>query len=154
MDNYYLTETSNATDEATLGYRAEVRFLRALHYWYFLDLFHKAPFKNTFDIYELPVEKVGKELYDWIDQELTEIEPLMADVAAYNNSNDFGRADRGAAYLLHARLALNSEVYTNGAVKDYQKAIDYCNLLDGKYQLVHSKQERPHILQEFQQFLV
>ena len=133
--NYYLTETSNATDEATLGYRAEVRFLRALHYWYFLDLFHKAPFKNTFDIYELPVEKVGKELYDWIDQELTEIEPLMADVAAYNNSNDFGRADRGAAYLLHARLALNSEVYTNGAVKDYQKAIDYCNLLDGKYQL-------------------
>ena len=53
----------------------------------------------------------------------------------FNNSTNFGRADRGAAYMLHARLALNSEVYTKGAVKDYQKAIDYCNLLDGKYEL-------------------
>ena len=122
--NYYLEQTKDAADAATQGYRAEVRFLRALHYWYFLDLFRKAPFKNTFDIYELPVEKAGKALYEWIDQELTEIEPLMAEVAAYNNSSNFGRADRGAAYMLHARLALTSEVYTNGAVKDYQKAID------------------------------
>lgn len=133
--NYYLEQTKDATDATTQQYRAEVRFLRALHYWYFLDLFRKAPFKNTFDIYELPVEKTGKALYDWIDQELTEIEPQMAEVAAFNNASNFGRADRGAAYMLHARLALNSEVYTNGAVKDYQKAIDYCNLLENKYQL-------------------
>ena len=133
--NYYLDETKDASDAATQGYRAEVRFLRALHYWYFLDLFHKAPFKNTFDIYELPVEKAGKDLYDWIDQELTEIEPLMAEVAAYNTAADFGRADRGAAYMLHARLALNSEIYTDGAVKDYAKAISYCDLLENKYAL-------------------
>mgnify|MGYP002091036166 CR=1 FL=1 len=42
--------------------------------------------------------------------------------------------------MLHARLALNSAVYTKGAVKDYQKAIDYCDLLDGKYEL--SKAEK------------
>ena len=51
----------------------------------------------------------------------------MAEVGAYNNSENFGRADRGAAYALHARLALNSAVYTDGQVKDYQKAIDYCD---------------------------
>lgn len=134
--NFYLTNTEEkAEDPQYKLYRAEVRFLRALHLWYFLDLWGKAPFKTTYDIYELPVEKAGKELYDWIDQELTEIEPQMAEVGEFNNSSNFGRADRGAAYMLHARLALNSEVYTNGAVKDYQKAIDYCNLLEGKYEL-------------------
>ena len=45
-------------------------------------------------------------------------------MGAFNNSSNFGRADKGAAYMLHARLALNSAVYTKGAVKDYQKAIE------------------------------
>ena len=115
---------------------AEVRFLRALNYYYFLDLFRKAPFKDTFDN-NLPIEKSGKDLYEWLDNELTTIEPLMAEVGAYNTAKDFGRADRGAAYALHARLALNSEVYTDGKVKDYQKAIDYCDEIinSGKYDL-------------------
>ena len=117
--NFYLTNTEDKAEDPDYKlYRAEVRFLRALHMWYFLDLWGKAPFKTTYDIYELPVEKAGKELYDWIDKELTEIEPDLAEVGAFNNSSNFGRADKGAAYMLHARLALNSAVYTKGAVKD------------------------------------
>lgn len=107
-----------------------------MNYYYFLDLYRKAPFKDTFDN-NLPTEKSGKDLYEWLDNELTTIEPLMAEVGAYNNVENFGRADRGAAYALHARLALNSEVYTDGQVKDYQKAIDYCDKIinSGKYDL-------------------
>ena len=62
-------------------------------------------------------------------------------MGAYNNSENFGRADRGAAYALHARLALNSAVYTDGQVKDYQKAIDYCDKIinSGKYDLSREK---------------
>ena len=124
---------------------AEVRFLRALNYYYFLDLYRRAPFKLTFDD-SLPTEKKGQDLYDWLDNELTTIEPLMAEVGAYDNSENFGRADRGAAYALHARLALNSEVYTDGKVKDYQKAIDYCDKIlnnvgegEGKYNLCRAE---------------
>ena len=137
--NNYLTTV--ADNEENSRNRAEVRFLRALHYWYMLDLFGKSPFKTEFNITELPVEYSGAELYDWLDKELTEIEPLMAEVGEYNNSENFGRADRGAAYMLHARLALNSEVYTKGAVRDYQKAIDYCDLLinSGAYDLARNE---------------
>ena len=137
--NQYLTEQDGVADPA---YIAEVRFLRALHYYYFLDLFHKAPFKTVFSIGVYPEEKGGKDLYDWIDQELTEVEPLMAEVGAYNNTSDYGRADRGAAYMLHARLALNSQVYTDGQVNDLQKAIDYCDAIteSGAYDL--SRQEK------------
>ena len=131
--NFFISEQSGSLSEDKI---AEVRFLRALNYYYFLDLYRKAPFKDTFDT-NLPTEKSGKDLYEWLDNELTTIEPLMAEVGAYNNSENFGRADRGAAYALHARLALNSAVYTDGQVKDYQKAIDYCDKIinSGKYDL-------------------
>lgn len=115
-------ETGKMSDDII----AEVRFLRALNYYCFLDLFHKAPFKTEYNT-ELPVEKAGADLYKWIDEELTAIEPIMKDVGAYHTAQDWGRADRGAAYALHARLALNSEVYTDGAVKDYAKAKQYCD---------------------------
>ena len=135
--NFFITEQSSSLSEDKI---AEVRFLRALNYYYFLDLYRKAPFKDTFDS-NLPTEKSGKELYEWLDNELTTIEPLMAEVGAYNNSENFGRADRGAAYALHARLALNSAVYTDGQVKDYQKAIHYCDEIinSGKYDLSRAK---------------
>ena len=140
--NQFITEQSGSLSEDQI---AEVRFLRALNYYYFLDLYRKAPFKLTFDD-SLPTEIKGKDLYEWLDNELTTIEPLMAEVGAYNNSQNFGRADRGAAYALHARLALNSEVYTDGKVKDYQKAIDYCDKIlnnvgegEGKYNLCRAE---------------
>lgn len=136
--NFYLSETAGKADDADYKYyRAETRFLRALHYWYFLDLWHKAPFKDENDaLTALPVEKVGKELYDWIDNELTEIESELAPIGTFNDNKNFGRADQGAAYMLHARLALNSAVYTDGAVKDYQKAINYCDkVIAGPYEL-------------------
>ena len=127
--NQFISEQTGKMSEDKI---AEVRFLRALNYYYFLDLYRKAPFKETFDS-NFPIEKSGKDLYEWLDKELTTIEPMMAEVGAYNNSENFGRADRGAAYALHARLALNSAVYTDGQVKDYQKAIDYCNkIIDSK----------------------
>ena len=131
--NFFISEQSGILSEDKI---AEVRFLRALNYYYFLDLYRKAPFKDTFDT-NLPTEKSGKDLYEWLDNELTTIEPLMAEVGAYNNSENFGRADRGAAYALHARLALNSAVYTDGQIKDYQKAIHYCDEIinSGKYDL-------------------
>lgn len=135
--NDFITRNNGRTDGEWGYYVAEVRFLRALHYYYFLDLFHRAPFKLVYDVNVLPTEKVGADLYDWIDQELTEIEPLLASIGSFNNTTNFGRADQGAAYTLHARLALNSEVYTDGKKKDYQKAIDYSNLVinSKKYEL-------------------
>ena len=133
--NFYLQETAGNDADEIKTKRAEVRFLRALNYYYYLDLFHKAPFKDeTNAMDELPTEKVGKDLYEWIDNELTEVEKDL-DPMGQNTfekaSTHYGRADKGAAYMLHARLALNSEVYTDGAVKDYQKAIDYSDLLIG-----------------------
>ena len=144
--NFYLQNTADRADDASYKlYRAEVRFLRALFYWYFLDLWHKAPFKDESNsMNDLPVEKVGKDLYDWLDNELTAIESDIAPIGQFNTASDFGRADAGAVYLLHARLALNSEVYTDGAVKDYAKAIKFCDqVISGPYALSNTAKTNP-----------
>lgn len=128
--NYFLDMTAEKTDAETLRQRAEVRFLRALHYWYFLDLFGKAPFKEHYDE-EKPVEKVGKDLYDYIQNELKESENDMAEPG----QSDFGRADKAANWLLRARLYLNAEVYTGTA--DYGNAWTYADKVinSGYYEL-------------------
>lgn len=145
--NFYLQETAGKAEDANYKYyRAEVRFLRALHYWYFLDLWHKAPFKDEkSSMTEKPVEKAGKDLYDWIDNELTEIESQLSTIGSFNDSKNYGRVDQGAAYMLHARLALNAPVYTNGVTKAYDKAIEYCDKIinSGVYKLSNVPKTNP-----------
>ena len=140
--NTYLRETASNTSQEYQYYRAEVRFLRALHYWYFLDLWHKAPFKDENDeAAALPVPKEGIDLYNWIDQELTAIEDELAPVGTFCTLQDFGRVDQGAAWLLHARLALNSSVYTDNQLNELSKAKDYATRLidSGKYKLASNE---------------
>lgn len=145
--NFYLQETAGKAEDANYKYyRAEVRFLRALHYWYFLDLWHKAPFKDEkSSMTEKPVEKASKDLYDWIDNELTEIESQLSTIGSFNDSKNYGRVDQGAAYMLHARLALNAPVYTNGVTKAYDKAIEYCDKIinSGAYKLSNVPKTNP-----------
>ena len=122
--NFFLDQTEGKTDAETVRQRAEIRFLRALHYWYFLDLFGKAPFKDHFSN-ELPIEKKGKELYDFIQNELNEIENDMYEP----RQAPFGRADKAANWLLRARLYLNAGVYTGQT--DYAKAEEYASKVIG-----------------------
>lgn len=127
--NFFMDQTEGMTDEETARQRSEVRFLRALHYFYFLDLFGKAPFKEHFDN-ELPVEKKGKELYDYIQNELNESESAMYEP----RQAPFGRADKAANWLLRARLYLNAGVYTG--TEDYANAKTYADKVIGsKYEL-------------------
>ena len=56
--NFFLDQTEGMTDAETLRQRAEIRFLRALHYWYFLDLFGKARSRNTLTMTCLSRRKV------------------------------------------------------------------------------------------------
>lgn len=148
--NFFLRETAGATDEETKTRRAEVRFLRALNYYYYLDLYHMAPFKDENDPQSaLPVEKSGKDLYDWLDKELTSLTEDLAPMGqnTFNKkSTNYGRADKGAAYMLHARLLLNAAVYTDGAVSTeaYKEAKKLCDqIIAGPYKLSNSPKTNP-----------
>ncbi|MEM6963981.1 MAG: RagB/SusD family nutrient uptake outer membrane protein [Bacteroidota bacterium] len=113
-------------------FRAEARFLRALSYWHALDHFRNVPFVTEDDIVGsfFPEQINATDLYTWIEGELLDIESqLMAP-----RTNEYGRADQAAAWMLLAKLYMNAEVYANKNA--YSDAITYTQrVIDSGYQL-------------------
>lgn len=98
------------------SYRAEARFLRALSYWHGIDLFGNIPFatENTERGAEPPSQATRAELFTFVEQELLAITGEAGDteeVLPPIGDAVYGRADRGAAYMLLAKLYQNAEVY-------------------------------------------
>ncbi len=128
LHNHFLANTEGATDEKTLQQRAEVRFLRALNYWYLLDMFKVAPFSIT-ESTELPEFVERPQLYDWL---VGELKDLTVELPEKRLST--WRVDKYAAWLLLARTYLNAEVYTGTpAWKEAQEAA--AETLKGHYKL-------------------
>jgi len=94
-------------------YRAEARFLRALSYWHGIDLFGNIPLVDeTFQIGATPPQQSTRAaVYDFVVSELNAIQPALP----APGQAEYGRADRGAALMLLAKLYLNSAVYTGTA---------------------------------------
>ena len=115
--NQYINECGDKDATKT----AEVRFLRALEYYFLMDAFGNVPFATTL---EKPVRYTRDEMYAWLEKELLEIEPQMSE-AKSKTSSDAGyyRADKAAVWMLLSRLYLNAEVYTG--TPQWQKAADY-----------------------------
>jgi starch-binding outer membrane protein, SusD/RagB family len=95
--------------EEAKAYRAEARFLRALSYYHALDLYGgKVPFTTeTSNTAELPKQTNASALFGYIESELKAIETELKAPKA----NDYGRADRAAAWMLLSKLYLNAGVY-------------------------------------------
>ena len=125
---------SAATRAEIVNYRAEARLLRALSYYYMMDLFGKANFTTE----ETPLNSVPPvadraELFSYIESELLAIENDLVDA----NQNVYARADKGVAYMILAKLYLNAEVYIGE--NRYADCITYCNQIMGSgYSLADS----------------
>lgn len=101
-------ESSERT--AIEGFRAEARFLRALHYYHAIDLFGNPPFVTEEDPIGafLPEQITRTELFDYIESELLAIEGEIPAAGA----NEYGRVDQAAVWMLLSKLYLNAGVYT------------------------------------------
>lgn len=95
------------------NYRSEARFLRALSYYHALDLYQNVPFVTEEDIVGafLPKQTNAQDLFNYLESELLAIEANL--IAP--KQNEYGRADKAAAWMLLAKLYLNAEVYTGTA---------------------------------------
>lgn len=142
--NEFIRETTDAklsergiTGTEVKTYRAEARFLRALSYYHALDMFGNVPFVTENDAVGsfLPKQTTRAELFNYIESELKAIESELA--AA--KQNEYGRADKAAAWTLLAKLYLNAKVYigqdkNTEAIAACKKVIDAGYTLDSKYQ--------------------
>ena len=116
-------------------YRAEARFLRAYQYWVLMDLYANPPMvtENTaIGGKDLPKQIQRKDLFAYVESELKAVENELA----APKTNEYGRADKAAAWALMSRLYLNAAVYTGTA--RYTDAITYCNKITAAGYTLHN----------------
>lgn len=106
--NHFLEETDGLSDNETAVQRAEVRFIRALNYYYLMDLYANVPLVTEI-LDTPPAQNSRADLFNFIEEELIDIQSQLGEP----RSTAFGRADRVSAWILLARLYLNAEVYVN-----------------------------------------
>lgn len=113
--NFYL-ENANSSDAATKQKRAEARFMRALHYFYLMDLYANPPFLTKLSSEKAP-QIQRADLFTFLESELKDIigEGSGDEILADAKTVDYGRADKAAGMLLLSRMYLNAEVYTGTA---------------------------------------
>jgi hypothetical protein len=121
--NHYL-DVCNGIDATRT---AEVRFLRAMYYYFLMDCFGNVPFATEL-MSTSPQQIQRADLFNWIESELLEVKDQMqTPVARTSKSDGYGRADQDAANLLLARLYLNAAVYTGSArwaeAKEYAEKV-------------------------------
>ena len=137
----------NATDEKISGfteserneivhYRAEARFMRTLFYYHAMDLYRNIPFVTENDPVGsyIPPRCMAKDVFAFIESELNAI---TGDLLSKNDC-PYGRASKGAAYTLLAKLYLNAETYIgepryNECVAACQNAIKEGYTLEPEY---------------------
>lgn len=123
----------NATEQEEVKvFKSEVRFIRAYAYWMLMDLFGNPTFatEDTLKNNEIPGQIQRADLFNYLEKELLEIEPIMVSARA----NEYGRADKAAVWSLLARLYLNAETYTGS--QKYSEAITYSKkVIDAGYSL-------------------
>lgn len=122
--NFFLEQVSDAQK------CAEVRFIRALNYYYMMDAFGCGPFLTKVSAENAPYYN-RSQIFDFVESELKAIDSDLADAG----KNTYGRVDKVAAWLLLSRLYLNAEVYTGTAKYDLAKQYADKVINNGYYHL-------------------
>lgn len=93
---------------------AEVRALRAMFYYYIMDLFGSVPLieKSSPALEEIVQEKRYKVFY-FIVKELMDSDPFLSLERSNQPGVYYGRVTRPVVWFLLAKLALNAEVYAD-----------------------------------------
>lgn len=101
-------------EHAVSGFRAEVRALRAMFYYYTMDLFGRIPLINTVGLGEkIPGQMERDEMFWFVVEELQESLPFLSEERSNTLGVYYGRVTKAVACFLLAKLALNAEIYTD-----------------------------------------
>ncbi len=98
--------------EGADAFIAELRALRAMYYFWLLDLYGNVPIVTDFDVPAdfAPANNTRQEVYDFVESELKATMPLLTQEVG---GAAYGRMNYYTAQTVLAKLYLNSGVYVN-----------------------------------------
>lgn len=96
-------------------YRAEVRAIRAMFYYYAMDMFGRVPLGLSTDEQRYSSLFQGQtdrsSVFHFVFQELQQVLPSLPDQHSNKEGNYYGRITQPVVNFLLAKLALNAEIY-------------------------------------------
>lgn len=128
--NQFINSIPENTDNSDLlEMRNEARALRAMSYYWALDIFGSPSFTlDTPDGETEPSQITRKNLYNWLENELI----YLVDQSNLSSSPLYGRVGKDGAEALLARLYLNAEVYTGTA--QWDKCAQRCSNIISRHE--------------------
>src|SRR5260221_3096229 len=111
---------------------AEIKTLRAINFYFMMDLYGNIPIPTTFGDTAKPVQQTRTQVFNFIEQEVKAALPALSRAT---DATVYGRPNVYTAYALFAKLYLNAEVYTGKP--RYDDAVTACDSIiqSGKYSL-------------------
>lgn len=101
-------------DQQRDEYKAEVRAVRAMFYYYAMDMFGRIPILESSTQKTADIRQSNRsDVFKYIVNELQAVAPLLPNEHSNLQGNYYGRVTRPVAWFLLAKLALNAEVYTD-----------------------------------------
>lgn len=138
------------TEQQRVDYTAEVRAVRAMYYYYAMDMFGRIPILQSATQKTADIRQSNRsDVFWYVVKELQDVAPLLSNEHSNLQGNYYGRVTRPVAWFLLAKLSLNAEVYTdddwtdssrpdgktimfdiNGNKKNaWQTCVHYCDLI-------------------------
>ena len=106
--NKYLGEHPEYAD-----YVYELRALRAVYYYYVMDLFGQVPLVVSSEVSANEVEQSNRsDVFKFVTSELAECIPHLSDSKSQNEGEYYGRITKAVAYMCMAKCAINAPIYT------------------------------------------
>lgn len=94
-------------------YVYELRALRAVYYYYVMDLFGQVPLVVSSQVSANEVAQSNRsDVFKFVTSELAECIPHLSDSKSQNEGEYYGRITKAVAYMCMAKCAINAPVYT------------------------------------------
>lgn len=101
------------TNPDAANYIYELRALRAIYYYYAMDLFAQIPVVTSSSVSISEVSQSNRsDVFKFVTEELEACLPNLSENQSQNNGLYYGRVTKAVAYMCMAKCAINAPVYT------------------------------------------
>lgn len=148
-----ITNTFVFTDVDKTAKLAEIRAMRALYYFFLMDLYGNVPIITDYPVSGIPATQPRTKVFQFIESELLAVEQQLPTKSSLltTNTAQYGKPTKGMVFSLLAKMYINASVYV-GTTR-YQDVVTMADSvmnntsysLDAKYRDIFLPNNGPQI---------
>jgi hypothetical protein len=131
--NRLIFQFEQLNNPSTTPFLSELKALRAVYYYWLLDIYGNVPIITSFDVDPASItQSTRAEVYNFVESELT---GALSNVTSAKDGSTYGRVNQDVINTALTKLYLNAEVYTGTAQWSKAAAAAQAVISTGNYSL-------------------